>query len=111
MITLALLALLSWLLASSPAEADVQAGPPTSVPTLTPPEVNLAAPDVPPAVLAPTAPGVIVTAPPATRPTLRPVIAMRPLPTTYEVGRGLLGQPKLYVPRQPVRNFVRYFTP
>jgi hypothetical protein len=41
----------------------------------------------------------------------RPVVALRPMPATYEVGRGLLGQPKLYVPKQPVRNFIRYISP
>ena len=28
-----------------------------------------------------------------------------------EVGQGLIGQPKAYVPGQPVRNWLRYFTP
>jgi hypothetical protein len=29
----------------------------------------------------------------------------------YYVGRGLLGQPKLYMPGQPVRNALRFITP
>lgn len=29
----------------------------------------------------------------------------------YTVGRGILGQPKLFVDGQPVRNALRYFTP
>lgn len=28
-----------------------------------------------------------------------------------QVGQGLLGQPKAYVPGQPIRNWLRYFTP
>ncbi len=43
--------------------------------------------------------------------TYRPVMALRPMPGSYEIGRGLLGQPKLYVPNQPVRNFLRYVSP
>jgi hypothetical protein len=42
---------------------------------------------------------------------LRPILPLEPLPPNYEVGRGLLGQPKLYVPGQPVRNFLRYLSP
>jgi hypothetical protein len=41
----------------------------------------------------------------------RPLVALRPLPPAYAVGRGILGQPKVYVPGQPVRNFVRYISP
>jgi hypothetical protein len=41
----------------------------------------------------------------------RPLVAVTAMPPAYEVGRGILGQPKLYVPRQPVRNFVRWLTP
>lgn len=33
------------------------------------------------------------------------------MPSGYYYGRGLVGQPKLYVPRQPLRNFFRYITP
>jgi hypothetical protein len=40
--------------------------------------------------------------------TVAPVAAV---PTRYYVGRGILGQPKLYVPGQPLRNFVRYLSP
>jgi hypothetical protein len=28
-----------------------------------------------------------------------------------QVGQGILGQPKAYVPGQGVRNFIRYLTP
>jgi len=48
--------------------------------------------------------------PPATC-AYRPLVAVTAMPPAYEVGRGILGQPKLYVPRQPVRNFVRWLTP
>ncbi len=42
--------------------------------------------------------------------TLRPVVTPS-LPEGYVVGRGLLGQPKLYKPGQPMRNFLRYLSP
>jgi len=44
---------------------------------------------------------------------LRPVIRLVPPapPGGYVVGRGLIGQPKLYLPGQPIRNFLRYLTP
>ncbi len=41
----------------------------------------------------------------------RPVIAPFPMPAQYEVGRGIVGQPKIYVPGQPIRNFLRWVTP
>jgi hypothetical protein len=41
----------------------------------------------------------------------RPIVALRPLPPAYAVGRGIVGQPKVYVPGQPLRNFVRYLSP
>lgn len=66
-------------------------------------------------------PGPLVLPPPpplVTRPgqvgpvvTYRPLVPVVPMPTQYYVGQGLLGQPKLYVPAQPVRNFLRYLTP
>lgn len=43
--------------------------------------------------------------------TYRPVIDVAPMPPAVYTGRGLLGQPKLYVPGQPVRNFFRYLSP
>jgi len=44
---------------------------------------------------------------------LRPVLPLVPPapPGGYVVGRGLIGQPKLYLPGQPIRNFLRYLTP
>ncbi len=44
---------------------------------------------------------------------LRPTVVLPPAPTVpegYVVGRGLIGQPKLYKPGQPVRNFLRYIS-
>ena len=41
----------------------------------------------------------------------RPIGNLRPMPSNYVVGQGIIGQPKVYVPSQPVRNFIRYITP
>lgn len=42
----------------------------------------------------------------------RPIVNVRGgLPENYVVGQGLIGQPKVYVPSQPLRNFLRYITP
>jgi hypothetical protein len=59
----------------------------------------------PPAV---TSPGADYGQPQAT--TYRPVWPVVPMPPKYIIGRGILGQPKLYVPGQPVRNILRYLT-
>jgi hypothetical protein len=40
----------------------------------------------------------------------KPLVPVSPMPSQYYIGRGLLGQPKLYVPQQPVRNFLRYLS-
>lgn len=42
----------------------------------------------------------------------KPVTSYRPITTIpavppYRIGKGIFGQPKLYVPNQPVRNFFR----
>ena len=42
---------------------------------------------------------------------LRPLVPVAPAPRSYYVSNGLLGQPVIYVPGQPVRNFFRYLTP
>lgn len=42
---------------------------------------------------------------------LRPVLPVVPMPSQYFVGRGSLGQPKVYASNQPVRNFLRYLWP
>ncbi len=41
----------------------------------------------------------------------RPILNIRQLPPNYVVGQGIVGQPKVYVPSQPVRNFIRYISP
>ncbi|QDU94235.1 hypothetical protein [Lignipirellula cremea] len=41
----------------------------------------------------------------------KPLIALRPYPCEAYVGQGLLGQPKAYMPSQPIRNFFRYILP
>ncbi len=50
---------------------------------------------------------------PTTVRALRPTIvvpAAPQVPAGYVVGKGLIGQPKLYKPGQPVRNFLRFLT-
>ena len=41
----------------------------------------------------------------------RPLWPVVTMPPNYFVGRGVLGQPKVYVPGQPIRNVLRYLTP
>ena len=41
----------------------------------------------------------------------RPIVSLGSVPENYQMGQGMLGQPKVYVPGQPLRNFVRYLTP
>jgi hypothetical protein len=55
----------------------------------------------------------VVQAVPAPRPvvTYRPLLPLAPAPESYYTGQGVLGQPKLYVPGQPIRNFLRYLGP
>jgi len=69
-----------------------------------------------PAMSVPLAPVPVVSAPVvpvqvAPVVTYRPLVPVAPMPAQYYVGPGLLGQPKLYVPDQPVRNFFRYLSP
>ena len=40
----------------------------------------------------------------------KPLVPVSAMPPQYYLGRGLLGQPKLYVPKQSVRNFLRYLS-
>jgi hypothetical protein len=47
--------------------------------------------------------------PPVT--TFRPVAVPRPVVGTFYMGRGIIGQPKLYVDGQPIRNVLRWLTP
>jgi hypothetical protein len=46
--------------------------------------------------------------PPVT--TYRPLVPVASPPPNYYLGHGIFGQPKLYVPEQPVRNFLRYLS-
>jgi len=41
----------------------------------------------------------------------RPVLPLLSTQPNYYVGQGIIGQPKVYVPQQPLRNFLRYLTP
>ena len=41
----------------------------------------------------------------------KPLLPLGKMPETFYPGQGILGQPKLYVPGQPIRNFLRYLTP
>ena len=43
--------------------------------------------------------------------TYRPLVPLVAMPRSYQVGRGILGQVKVYVPGQPIRNALRYLTP
>ena len=89
-----------------------------------PPTVTTLASDVPIAAYPPTTSAPLWLPPPPAPPitpiagaptgpviTYRPVLPVLPMPSQYYVGRGLFGQPKLYVPNQPLRNFVRYLSP
>lgn len=60
--------------------------------------------------------GVAIAAPPCVpRPRryvgLRPLVEVRRQPVAIQLRPGLFGQPTVYVPRQPVRNFFRYLGP
>lgn len=75
----------------------------------------------PAVVYAPSVPGTLVLPPPPPLTavpvqvgpvvTYRPLVPVVPMPAQYYLGQGLLGQPKLYVPDQPLRNFLRYLSP
>jgi len=41
----------------------------------------------------------------------RPLLPIAQQPAVVQVGRGILGQPTVYVPGQPVRNLLRYISP
>jgi hypothetical protein len=42
--------------------------------------------------------------------TYRPLVPIAQMPSQYRFGRGILGQPKVYVSGQPIRNFLRYLS-
>ncbi len=67
------------------------------------PQGTLALPPPPPLATVPVQVGPVVT--------YRPLVPAVPMPAQYFLGQGLLGQPKLYVPDQPLRNFFRYLSP
>lgn len=64
---------------------------------------TLVLPPPPPMTVMPVQVGPVVT--------YRPLVPVVPVPAQYYLGQGLLGQPKLYVPDQPLRNFLRYLSP
>jgi hypothetical protein len=76
----------------------------TNSPTMPAPRLTPAPPASAPVYVLPPQP----VPPPVT--TYKPLIPVTPPPKRYYLGRGLFGQPKLYVPDQPVRNFLRYFS-
>ncbi len=41
----------------------------------------------------------------------RPLLDLTPTPQQQYIGQGLLGQPKVYVPGQPIMNVLRYISP
>jgi len=68
-----------------------------------------------PAVQAPVVAGTVpvpnATVYPVDRTTFRPVLPIVPMNNNSYVGRGLLGQPKVYTEGQPIRNGLRYILP
>lgn len=67
------------------------------------PQAALALPPPPPLVSVPVQVSPVIT--------YKPLVPVVPMPAQYYLGQGLLGQPKLYVPNQPLRNFLRYLSP
>lgn len=43
--------------------------------------------------------------------TFRPLVDLAPEAPTQYLGKGIFGQPKVYVPNQPIRNMLRYLSP
>ncbi len=43
--------------------------------------------------------------------TFRPLLNLTPTPAQQYVGQGIFGQPKVYVPGQPILNVLRYISP
>lgn len=79
------------------------APPATTIRYITPPPTIRFAPIV-------VAPPVLVVDP-RRNTTFKPVIPFAGMPNNYSIGQGMLGQPKLYMDQQPVRNFFRYLLP
>lgn len=69
----------------------------------------------PPVVQAPVITGTVpvpnATVYPVDRTSFRPVLPIIPMNNNSYVGRGLLGQPKVYTEGQPIRNSFRYILP
>ncbi|MBA2116345.1 hypothetical protein [Bremerella alba] len=69
----------------------------------------------PPVVQAPVVTGTVpvpnATVYPVDRTSFRPVLPIIPMSNNSYVGRGLLGQPKVYTEGQPIRNSFRYILP
>jgi hypothetical protein len=84
-------AVLPVLPAAPPVSYQVEPAPPTKV-VLPPPPITCTGNDYAPVV------------------SYKPLVPVTAPPPQYYLGRGLFGSPKLYVPRQPIRNFLRYLT-
>ncbi len=85
----------------------------TLMPVTTSPSTTLASTTLASTTLLPTT--LLPTTLASTNPVyvLRPIVTAPPVPSVpagYVVGKGLVGQPKLYKPGQPVRNLLRYIT-
>ncbi|MHC2067938.1 hypothetical protein ACYFX5_10730 [Bremerella sp. T1] len=69
----------------------------------------------PPVVQTPVVTGTVpvpnATVYPVDRTSFRPVLPIIPMNNNSYVGRGLLGQPKVYTEGQPIRNSLRYILP
>ncbi|MFN3148236.1 hypothetical protein [Bremerella sp.] len=69
----------------------------------------------PPVIQAPVVTGTVpvpdATVYPVDRTSFRPVLPIIPMNNNSYVGRGLLGQPKVYTEGQPIRNSLRYVLP
>ncbi|MGB7327899.1 MAG: hypothetical protein WBD31_23690 [Rubripirellula sp.] len=77
-----------------------------------PPNNTIAPGTIAPGTIPP--PGVIaapIAVPPATAAPVGPLLTFGQSANPVQVGPGLLGQPKAYVPGQGLRNWLRYFTP
>jgi len=89
-----------WTGASCPPAVSM---PPTVTYYAPSPQGTLTLPPPPPLVSVPVQVSPVIT--------YKPLVPVVPMPAQYYLGQGLLGQPKLYVPNQPVRNFFRYLSP
>lgn len=65
-----------------------------------------------PAAMPYTTPTAVIAPPPGVpRAGCPPLITLGQDLTNVQIGQGIIGQPKAYVPGQSIRNFFRYFTP